>query len=123
MTDSKIMLKITTVQTGAFKSLIEALNNILVDCNIECFPEEEGKESYMKILAVNNQSGMLVHMKLHSFDEFICTSKQTIGISIQLFYKIIKTITISSFKSRRTSCYYLYGYSWIFRQTCSKSSA
>jgi proliferating cell nuclear antigen len=93
MTDSKTLLKITTVQTGAFKSLIEALNNILVDCNIECFPDEgEGKEGYMKILAVNNQSGMLVHMKLHSFDEFICTTKQTIGISIQLFYKIIKTI-------------------------------
>lgn len=93
MVESKVLLKITTVQTGAFKSLIEALNNILVDCNIECFPEEEGKESYMKILAVNNQSGMLVHMKLHSFDEFICLSKQTIGISIQHLFKIIKTVS------------------------------
>jgi len=89
------ILKIITVQTGAFKNLIEALKDILFDCNIEIVPNDNNeKNGYMKILAVNNQAGMLVHLRLLSvnFDEFVCTSKQVIGISMQVFHRIIKTV-------------------------------
>jgi len=96
MSDSKgEILKIITVQTGAFKNLIEALKDILFDCNMEIFPDENGeKNGYLKILAVNNQAGMLVHLRLLSsnFDEFYCPSRQVIGISMQIFHKIIKTV-------------------------------
>ena len=90
-------IKITTVQTGAFKTLIEALKDILIDCNIEFIPDGEGesenKMGSMKILAVNNQAGMLVHMRLHSqnFDEFHIVGRQALGINMQSFYKVIKT--------------------------------
>lgn len=89
------MLKLITVQTGAFKNLIEALKDILFDCNMEVVPDEENERTgYLKILAVNNQAGMLVHLRLLSanFDEFQSTSKQVIGINMQMFHKIIKTV-------------------------------
>lgn len=95
---SSPMIKITTVQTAAFKTLIEALKDILIDCNLEFIPHGEGdgpeKTGSIKILAVNNQAGMLVHMRLHSnnFDEFQCISRQAIGVNMQVFYKVIKTI-------------------------------
>lgn len=95
------LIKITTVQTSAFKTLIEALKDILIDCNLEFIPDGEGdgtdKTGSIKILAVNNQAGMLVHMRLHSnnFDEFQCLGRQAIGINMQVFYKVIKTINNS----------------------------
>lgn len=89
------LCKITTVQTNAFKTLIEALNSILIDCNIEVIPKCEESEGCIKILAVNNQISMLVHLRLleTNFDYFQCTEKQVIGINMQNFYKIIKPIT------------------------------
>lgn len=92
------LIRISTVQTSAFKTLIEALKDILIDCNLEFIPDGEGegssKTGSIKILAVNNQAGMLVHMRLHSnnFDEFHCLGRQAIGINMQVFYKVIKTI-------------------------------
>lgn len=92
------LIRITTVQTAAFKTLIEALKDILIDCNLEFIPDGEGdgteKAGSIKILAVNNQAGMLVHMRLHSnnFDDFHCVTRQAIGINMQVFYKVIKTI-------------------------------
>lgn len=91
------LCKITTVQTNAFKTLIEALNCILIDCNIEIIPKSEETEGCIKILAVNNQISMLVHLRLleTNFDYFFCHEKQVIGINMQNFYKIIKPITNS----------------------------
>lgn len=99
--DTGTLIRITTVQTAAFKTLIEALKDILVDCNLEFIPDGEGegtdKTGSIKILAVNNQAGMLVHMRLHStnFDEFECQCRQAIGMNMQIFYKVIKTINNS----------------------------
>lgn len=98
MNNDGTLIKITTVQTAAFKTLIEALKDILIDCNLEFIPDGEGdgtdKLGSIKILAVNNQAGMLVHMRLQSnnFDEFDCNCRQAIGINMQIFYKVIKTI-------------------------------
>lgn len=97
MADSTL-IRITTVQTGAFKTLIEALKDILIDCNLEFIPPGEGEGAdaagSIKILAVNPQAGMLVHLRLHAtnFDEFLCETRQAIGINMQVFYKVIKTI-------------------------------
>lgn len=89
------LFSISTVQTNAFKSLIEALNCILIDCNFEIIPDTEENKGCIKILAVNNHISMLVHLRLYSdnFDIFNCTKKQIIGINMQNFYKIIKPIT------------------------------
>ena len=94
MTES--VLKLVTVQTSAFKNLIDGLKDMLFDCNMEVIPDSENERNgYVKILAVNNQYGMLIHLRLQSinFDEFICSEKQTIGINMQVFHKVIKTIT------------------------------
>jgi len=89
------LINITTVQASAFKTLIEALKDILVDCNLEFIPDSDGKkDGSLKILAVNNQAGMLVHLRLQSqkFDHYFCAEKQTIGLNMQLFHKVIKTV-------------------------------
>jgi proliferating cell nuclear antigen len=93
--DSKYNFYITTVQTNAFKSLIESLNSLLIDCNFEIIPDSESAPGSIKILSVNNNISMLVHLRLLSknFDIFRCKEKQVIGINMQNFYKIIKPIT------------------------------
>ena len=94
-TQTPKLFSITTVQTNAFKSLIDSLNSILIDCNFEIIPDSPEQEGCIKILAVNNYISMLVHLRLFSknFDEFVCDKKQVIGINMQNFYKIIKPIT------------------------------
>jgi proliferating cell nuclear antigen len=97
MTENNIIVKLVTVQTSAFKNLIDGLKDMLFDCNMEIIPNDDNekeKNGFVKILAVNNQHGMLIHLRLLSFnfDEFICTEKQTIGINMQVFHKVIKTI-------------------------------
>lgn len=103
MSKDDLLFNITTVQTNAFKNLIEALNCILIDCNFEIVPDDENNNDggCIKILAVNNQISMLVHLKLQSknFDVFQCKKNQIIGINMQNFYKIIKPITNSDILS------------------------
>lgn len=93
--NSKYNFFITTVQTNAFKSLIESLNSLLIDCNFEIIPDTEDKPGSIKILSVNNNISMLIHLRLLSknFDVYKCKEKQIIGINMQNFYKIIKPIT------------------------------
>ena len=70
------VLKLVTVQTSAFKNLIDGLKDMLFDCNMEVIPDSDNERNgYVKILAVNNQYGMLIHLRLQSinFDEFICS--------------------------------------------------
>ena len=107
MSEDQYLFFLTTVQTNAFKNLIEALNSILIDCNFEFIPDTEDQDGSVKILAVNNQISMLVHLRLFSknFDVFQCKKKQVIGINMQNFYKIIKPITNSDIMSiYRYSC-------------------
>ncbi len=98
-TDPNLMLELTTVQTGAFKILIESLQGQLLDCNVELIPyyNADGTvnpNSGLKILALNHKEGMLIHVKLdaNEFNRFYCHEKQILGINMQILHKIIKSL-------------------------------
>jgi proliferating cell nuclear antigen len=83
-----MFLLLKTIQSGAFKILIEALKELLTDTVLEF--NEEG----MKIVTLDNNHVILVHLKLYAdkFEEYHCENPISIGINMLNFYKIIKTI-------------------------------
>ena len=85
---SKIV-DIRTVQAVPFKTMAEALKEILVDINIEF--TEEG----LKIMEIDATQSVLVHLQLdaNKFQIYKCTKRIIIGVSIINLFKLIKTIT------------------------------
>lgn len=81
-------LEIMTIQASAFKTLIEALKELLVDTTI--IFDETG----MKIFTVDTAHIVVIHLKLDAdkFEHYYCEKPMSIGINMILFYKIIKTI-------------------------------
>ena len=58
--DNKFLLEVKTVQSSAFRILIEALKEILTDANLEF------DETGMKVMAMDSSHTVLVHLKLQS---------------------------------------------------------
>ena len=86
---NKLLFDIQTVQSSAFRTLVEALKDILTDCNF--IIDETG----IKLLATDNSHSVLIHMKLQAenFDIYECKEKITIGINMNNLYKLIKTMS------------------------------
>mgnify|MGYP003949561761 CR=1 FL=1 len=86
--DSIYLLEIKTVQSSAFRILIEALKEILTDSNIEF--DENG----MKIVAMDASHTVLVHLRLDgiNFEQYYCKSKLVLGVNMMNFFKLIKTM-------------------------------
>jgi proliferating cell nuclear antigen len=82
---------VSTVQSSAFRTMIEALKDILNDVNI--IFDSTG----MKILAMDSTHVALVHMKLYSqkFERFYCPKPKVCGISVMRLFKLLKTMTPS----------------------------
>jgi len=82
------ILEIRTVQSSAFKILIEALKELLTETTIEF------DESGMKIVSMDTSMVVLVHLKLdaNKFEYYTCSGKVTIGVNMLNFYKLIRTI-------------------------------
>ena len=99
--NNDLFFKIMTVSTVAFRSCIEALNQLLVDVNLEIIPKTKDADGSLKILSVNNNISMLIHLRLYgkNFDIFECEEKNIVGINIQNFFKLIKTLTNSDILS------------------------
>ena len=87
--ENDYIFMIQTVQSGAFRILIEALKDILTDCNF--IFDDTG----VRLIATDNSHSVLIHMKLdaNNFDEYKCQEKRNIGINMTNFYKLIKTMT------------------------------
>lgn len=85
---SPYILEIKTMQSQAFKILIEALKELLVDTCIEF------DETGIKIVATNVSNTVLTHLKLDAckFENYNCENKIIIGINMIQFYKLVKTI-------------------------------
>ena len=85
---SSYVLEIKTVQSQAFKILIEALKELLTDTCVEF------DETGMKIVSMDTSHCVLAHLKLDAakFEFYNCESKITIGINMLNFYKLIRTI-------------------------------
>ena len=87
--NDKYLINIKTVQTGAFRILVEALKEILTDTNIIF------DESGIKLIATDNSHIVLIHMKLiaDKFEHFFCDKRLIIGLNMNNLYKLIKTMS------------------------------
>lgn len=85
---SNYILYIKTVQASAFRVLIEALKEILTDCNLD-FSNES-----LKVIAMDPSHSVLVHLKLESdkFEVFHCPEATTLGINTLNFFKLVKAL-------------------------------
>jgi proliferating cell nuclear antigen len=81
-------LEVRTVQSSAFKTLIEAIKELLTDTCIEF------DNTGMKIVAMDTSHIVLVHLKLHAdkFEYYHCPNKLVIGVNMLNFHKLIKTV-------------------------------
>ena len=80
---SKYILYIKTVQASAFRVLIEALKEILTDCNLDFNSES------LKVIAMDPSHSVLVHVKLEAsnFEQFYCPEKRVIGVNMINLFK------------------------------------
>lgn len=86
--NSEYLLVLKTVQSSIFRVLIEALKDILPDTCIEFNPMG------VRILTIDATHVVLVHLKLDGtqFEKYYCPSKLVIGVNMQNFFKLIKTM-------------------------------
>jgi proliferating cell nuclear antigen len=82
-------IEIRTVQSGAFKVLVEALKDLLTDTSIEFDPEMG-----MKVVCMDGSHSCLVHLLLEAskFEYFYCKERVCIGINMMQLHKLIRTI-------------------------------
>jgi len=82
------LFEIKTVQSGAFRTLIEALKEILTEANLEF--DSEG----IKVMAVDETHTVLVYLKLLSdrFETYYCPAKHVLGVNMIYLFKLIKTM-------------------------------
>jgi proliferating cell nuclear antigen len=82
------LFEIKTIQAAAFRTLIEALKEILTEANLEF------DNTGIKIMAMDETHTVLVHLKLLAdrFNEFYCPQKFVLGINMIYLFKLIKTM-------------------------------
>ena len=97
---SDYIFQVKTVQTSVFKTLIEALKDILTDGNIDLGAgnsqnEDESEKGTIKIVALDPTQTVMVHLKLEGkyFEEYYCEKRTIIGVSMINLYKLIRTMT------------------------------
>lgn len=87
---SDVIVEAKTVQTGAFRTLVEALKCILVEMNFTF--DKDG----IRMIAMDNTRTVLVHMRLMAsqFEKYTCnTDSLVIGLNTDHLYRIVKTAT------------------------------
>lgn len=95
---SNKILEIKTIQSFAFRVMIESLKELLTEVSIEFKKKEVGEDGKikggMKITSMDPKKSVLVYLKLDAanFETFICNKpKITIGVHMGHFFKFIKT--------------------------------
>ena len=85
------LLVIKTVQVSAFRTLVEALKEILTDANYEF------NKTGMKLIAMDTSHTVLVHLKLLSekFEYYYCPERVVVGLNMINYFKLIKTMSNS----------------------------
>ena len=80
-----------TVQTSVFKNIFEALKDIVRELNLVVSPDG------IKAIAVNETHTVLSSLSLprENFESYECIETINIGLDLDYFYKIIKTISNS----------------------------
>jgi len=84
-----LLFRIRTVKAAPFRTLIEALKDILTEANIEF--DKDG----MKIIGMDGTHAILVHLRLQAdrFDEWYCPQKHILGVNMINLFKLVKTMS------------------------------
>jgi proliferating cell nuclear antigen len=85
--DPRYLFECKTIQSNAFRTLVEALKDILTDTNFEI------DDSGIRVLSIDDQSrSIMVHMRLEAenFEKFYCRHKMVVGINLTNLFKLIK---------------------------------
>jgi len=82
------ILEITTVQTGTFLNLIKGLKDITEDVNLKI------TNGGLSITTVDNTLSVMLLLKLDadSFEKYVCTKDQTVGLHLSKFFRVIKSM-------------------------------
>jgi proliferating cell nuclear antigen len=99
--NSKLILKVVTCQTSSFRTLIEALKEILKDVNIKFTIQEPDQPNSggLTIVAMNVSTSVLIKLKIpaSSFDIYHCKPRNgknlLVGVNMNSLYKLIKTMS------------------------------
>lgn len=88
-TSPDYLLEVHTVQVQAFKGTLEAIKDLLNDCNIHF------DSSGMKIKSIDGKHAALVHVRYDGarFDKYYCERDLSIGINIANTLKVLKNVT------------------------------
>jgi len=83
------LFEIRTVQSSAFRTLIEALKEILAEANIEF------DSTGIRIIDVDETHVVLTYLRLNAdkFEYFYCPSKFILGVNMIYLFKLIKTLS------------------------------
>lgn len=83
------LFEIRTVQSAAFRTLIEALKEILTEANLEF------DSTGIKVIDVDETHTVLTYLRLHAdrFEMYYCPSKHILGINMIYLFKLIKTLS------------------------------
>lgn len=89
ISDSEYLFRIRTVKSAPFRTLIEAIKDILTDANIEI--DSNG----LRIIALDGTHTILIHLRLRAdrFDEFYCPAKHVLGVNMINFFKLVKMMS------------------------------
>jgi proliferating cell nuclear antigen len=84
------LFEIRTVKSGAIKTLIEALKEIIPQGGNFIFDS-----TGIKLLSMDPSHIILIHLKLEAdnFEHYFCPNKQVIGVNMTNFFKLIKTMS------------------------------
>ena len=87
--NDNFLVNVKTVQSGAFRVLVESLKEILTDTNLVF--DKDG----IKLIATDNSHIVLIHMKLEAekFEHYHCESKISVGINMMNLFKLIKAMS------------------------------
>ena len=88
---STILVRAVTVQTAAFRTLVEALKGILVEMNLTF--DKNG----IRMTTMDNMKMVLTHVRLNGkWNSYECNQESlTIGLSTESLYRIVKSSTNS----------------------------
>lgn len=83
------LFEIRTVQSGAFRTLIEGLKEILAEANLEF------EASGIRIIDVDETHTVLTYLRLNAdkFEYFYCPAKFILGVNMMYLFKLIKTLS------------------------------
>lgn len=83
------LFEVRTVQSAAFRTLIEGLKEILAEANLEF------DQTGIRIIDVDETHTVLTYLRLDAskFEYFYCPAKHILGVNMMYLFKLIKTLS------------------------------